>query len=75
MHDAGVRERLLADSSFPVKLAIELVIGVVMKITAEKTKRKDSFWAEIDFVAANIVMAIIADFMLTWLPAPTLSYM
>lgn len=29
---------------------------------------------EIDFVGANIGMAIIADFMLTWLPAPTLSY-
>jgi hypothetical protein len=29
---------------------------------------------ELDFVAANVVMAIIADFMLVWLPAPTLSY-
>lgn len=29
---------------------------------------------ELDFVAANLVMAIIADFMLVWLPAPTLSY-
>lgn len=27
-----------------------------------------------DFVFANTLMAIIADFMLTWLPAPTLSY-
>lgn len=29
---------------------------------------------EIDFVGANVVMAIIADFMLVWLPAPTMSY-
>lgn len=70
----GFRERLLADPSFPIKLAIECGIGVVTKVTAEKTKREDKFWAEIDFVGANVVMAIIADFMLTWLPAPTLSY-
>ena len=30
----GFRERLLADPSFPVKLSIEIGIGVVMKITA-----------------------------------------
>jgi uncharacterized membrane protein len=29
---------------------------------------------ELDFVAANVLMAIIADFMLVWLPAPTLTY-
>jgi hypothetical protein len=29
---------------------------------------------ELDFVAANVMMAIIADFMLVWLPAPTLSF-
>ena len=29
---------------------------------------------ELDFVAANVMMALIADFMLVWLPAPTLSY-
>lgn len=44
------------------------------QLTAEKTKREDNFAREIDFVAANVIMAIIADFMLTWLPAPTLSY-
>jgi len=71
----GFRERLLGDPSFPVKVAIECGIGVVTKVTAEKTKREDSFWSEIDFVGANVVMAIIADFMLTWIPAPTLSYM
>jgi hypothetical protein len=29
---------------------------------------------ELDFVAANVMMALIADFMLVWLPAPTLTY-
>jgi len=28
---------------------------------------------ELDFVAANVLMALIADFMLAWLPAPTLA--
>ncbi|EFJ52087.1 hypothetical protein VOLCADRAFT_79235 [Volvox carteri f. nagariensis] len=70
----GFRERLLADPSFFVKLGIEIGIGVVMKITAEYTKRKENFVREVDFVFANTLMAIIADFMLTWLPAPTLSY-
>ena len=29
---------------------------------------------ELDFVLANVLMALVADFMLVWLPAPTLSY-
>nr|QKY15094.1 RETICULATa-RELATEd chloroplastic-like isoform a (C2E21) [Polytomella parva] len=70
----GFRERLLADPSFPVKLAIELGIGVCMKIMAEYTKRQKNFVKEADFVFANTMMAIVADFMLTWIPAPTLSY-
>jgi len=69
----GMRERLLADPSFPVKMGIECGIGIFTKATAEKAKREDSFWNEIDFVAANVLMAIAADFMLTWLPAPTLA--
>lgn len=44
------------------------------QIMAERAKRADKFWAEIDFVGANVAMALIADFMLTWIPAPTLSF-
>eukprot|EP00878_Enallax_costatus_P011526 GHUV01012032.1.p1 GENE.GHUV01012032.1~~GHUV01012032.1.p1 ORF type:complete len:205 (+),score=54.90 GHUV01012032.1:447-1061(+) len=39
----GFRERLLADPSFLVKLAIEVGIGVCTKCTAEYTKRGDNF--------------------------------
>jgi hypothetical protein len=46
-------------------------IGICTKMTAEFTKRGPSFYSELDFVAANVLMAIIADFMLVWLPAPT----
>lgn len=70
---AGCRERLLGDPGFPVKLAIELGIGLTMKILAELNKRGDNFNQELDFVFANVVMALIADTMLVWLPAPRAS--
>jgi len=70
----GFRERLLADPGFLVKVAIECGIGVCTKVSAEYAKRgSEHFPKELDFVAANVLMAIIADFMLVWLPAPTLS--
>ncbi len=71
---AGFRERLLADPSFPTKILIECGIGFLTKMAAEKTKRGDDFGKEIDFVCANVTMTMIADFVLTWLPAPTLSF-
>lgn len=68
---AGFRSRLLADANFLIKVAIELGIGVAMKVTAEYAKRGDKFGQQLDFVFANIVMALVADWMLVWLPAPT----
>ena len=65
-----MRERLLGDPGFPVKLSIEVGIGITMKLLAEVSKRGDNFTSELDFVFANVVMAIIADTMLVWLPAP-----
>lgn len=72
MKIGGFRDRLLADESFIVKVAIELGIGLVCKLAAEKEKRRGAFKKEIDFVFANVIMALIADFMLVWLPAPSL---
>lgn len=69
----GFRERLLADPGFMVKVGIEVGIGVCTKATAEYTKRGEDFKSQLDFVLANVIMAIIADFMLVWLPAPTYS--
>ncbi|KAK9825953.1 hypothetical protein WJX74_000859 [Apatococcus lobatus] len=66
----GMRERLLGDPQFPAKVAIELGIGLTMKVTAEWNKRGKSFKKELDLVTANVIMALIADFMLVWLPAP-----
>jgi len=71
---AGFRERLLADPGFLFKVAVECGIGLCTKTAAEYTKRQENFWKQLDFVAANVIMAILADFMLVWLPAPTLVY-
>jgi hypothetical protein len=70
----GFRERLMADPSFFVKVGIECGIGIGTKCAAEAEKRKGRFSKELDFVTANVIMAIIADFMLVWLPAPTMSF-
>ncbi|EMS60740.1 hypothetical protein TRIUR3_07434 [Triticum urartu] len=40
---------------------------------AEYERRRENFVKELDFVIADVVMAIVADFMLVWLPAPTVS--
>ena len=64
----------MADPSFFVKLGIECGIGIGTKCAAEAEKRKGRFSKELDFVTANVIMAIIADFMLVWLPAPTMSF-
>lgn len=71
---AGFRQRLLADPSFLFKVGIECGIGIFTKTTAEYKKRDDAFWHELDFVFANILMAILADFCLVWLPAPTMKF-
>lgn len=71
MQFGGFRERLLADPGFLVKVAIEVGIGICTKTTAEYAKRGEQFESQLDFVFANICMALVADFMLVWLPAPT----
>ena len=44
------------------------------KATAELNKRGERFSSELDFVLANVIMALVADFCLVWLPAPTVSF-
>ncbi|KAJ4711576.1 protein RETICULATA-RELATED 4, chloroplastic-like [Melia azedarach] len=69
----GFKERLLADDLFLAKVAMECGVGIFTKTAAELEKRREKFTKELDFVFADVVMAIIADFMLVWLPAPTVS--
>lgn len=69
----GFKERLLADDLFLTKVAIECGVGIFTKTAAEWERRRKIFTKELDFVFVDVVMAIIADFMLVWLPAPTVS--
>ncbi|KAF3781275.1 RETICULATA-RELATED 4 protein [Nymphaea thermarum] len=69
----GFKERLLADDLFLAKVAMECGVGIFTKTAAEYERRREKFVKELDFVLADVVMAIIADFMLVWLPAPTVS--
>ena len=66
------RDTCCADHSRLVQLQVG--IGICTKSTAEFGKRGELFWVELDFVLANVIMALIADFMLVWLPAPTVSF-
>ncbi|GKB99883.1 reticulata-related 4, chloroplastic-like protein [Tanacetum coccineum] len=70
---SGFKERLLADDLFLTKVGIECGVGIFTKSAAELEKRRENFSKELDFVCADVIMAIIADFMLVWLPAPTVS--
>ncbi|KAF3330742.1 Protein RETICULATA-RELATED 4 [Carex littledalei] len=69
----GFKERLLADDLFLTKVGIECGVGIFTKTAAEYEKRKENFLKELDFVLADVIMALVADFMLVWLPAPTVS--
>ncbi|XP_020214769.1 protein RETICULATA-RELATED 4, chloroplastic isoform X2 [Cajanus cajan] len=70
---SGFRERLLADDLFLAKVAMECGVGVFTKTAAEYDRRRENFFKEIEIVFADVVMAIIADFMLVYLPAPTVA--
>ncbi|KAL2507110.1 hypothetical protein Fot_30757 [Forsythia ovata] len=69
----GFKERLLADDLFLAKVAMECGVGVFTKTAAEYERRKENFFNELEIVFADVVMAVIADFMLVYLPAPTVS--
>ncbi|XVF73602.1 hypothetical protein PTKIN_Ptkin12aG0215500 [Pterospermum kingtungense] len=73
LHFGGFRERLLADDLFLSKVAFECGVGIFTKSAAELEKRGERIMKELDFVFADVVMALVADFMLVWLPAPTVS--
>ncbi|CAA0805805.1 Protein of unknown function (DUF3411 [Striga hermonthica] len=73
MRFGGFKERLLADDLFLAKVGFECGVGVFTKTAAEYQRRKENFFNELEIVFADVVMAIIADFMLVYLPAPTVA--
>ena len=50
---------------------MQLGVGSFTKGSAEWAKRGEAFMEEMDFVCANVIMALLAGFMLVWLSAPT----
>ncbi|KAA6413600.1 MAG: hypothetical protein FRX49_13738 [Trebouxia sp. A1-2] len=66
----GMRERVLGDAAFLMKLGVEAGMGVITKLLAELHKRPVKFWGELDLVFANVVMSLLADVALIWIPAP-----
>ncbi|KAL3850140.1 hypothetical protein ACJIZ3_012022 [Penstemon smallii] len=73
MKFGGFKERLLADDLFLAKVGMECGVGIFTKTAAEYEKRRENFFNELEIVFADVVMAVIADFMLVYLPAPTVS--
>jgi len=69
----AMRNRFLADELFMLKIGIEEAIGIFGKLSAEYDKRRERFLPEADFVFANLVTALLADFALTALPAPSVA--
>ncbi|XP_015952769.1 protein RETICULATA-RELATED 4, chloroplastic [Arachis duranensis] len=69
----GFKERLLADDLFLAKVGMECGVGIFTKTAAEYDRRREKFFDELEIVFADVVMAILADFMLVYLPAPTVS--
>ncbi|XP_027122521.2 protein RETICULATA-RELATED 4, chloroplastic-like [Coffea arabica] len=73
MKFGGFKERLLADDLFLAKVIMECGVGMFTKTAAEYERRRENFFKELEIVFADVVMAVIADFMLVYLPAPTVS--
>lgn len=47
------------------------MVGIFGKLSAEYEARKDRFWIEKEFVGANLLSALLADFALVYFPAPS----
>ncbi|KAK8622216.1 hypothetical protein V6N13_097840 [Hibiscus sabdariffa] len=69
----GFKERLLADDLFFTKIGIECGVGIFTQCAAELEKRRERITKELDFAFSGVVLALVADFMLVWIPAPTVS--
>jgi Protein RETICULATA-related len=69
----GMRNRFLADRFFLLKIMIEEGMGIAGKLGAEYERRRENFFKEGEFVFANLITALLADFALVYLPAPSVA--
>ena len=68
----GLKDRAAYDSKFTTKLSVELCVGFVTQLIAEYAKRGSKTLLEIDFVIADLVMGLSANFFAVYLSAPVL---
>ena len=68
----GLKDRAAYDSKFTTKLSVELCVGFVTQLIAEYSKRGSKPLLEIDFVIADLVMGLSANFFAVYLSAPVL---
>lgn len=55
------------------KLAIEMVTGTIAQFLAEYQKRGKKFMEELDFVFADTLTCLFANFAAVWLSCPTVA--
>lgn len=67
----GFKERATYDPQFVTKLSIEMLVGFVTQMIAEVGKRGANSLAEVDFIVADLVMGLSANFAAVYLSAPT----
>jgi hypothetical protein len=68
----GFKDKASFDKKFVTKLSVELCVGFVTQLIAEFTKRGAQTMVEIDFVIANLIMGLFANFFSVYLTAPSL---
>ena len=61
---AYIRCRLLAEPRLPNILAIEIAVGCLATLAAEKAARGEKFFKELDFVLANQVLIVLTNIAL-----------
>jgi hypothetical protein len=66
----GLKERSAYDSKFTTKLSVELCVGFVTQLIAEYAKRGAQTMNEFDFVIADLIMGLSANFFAVYLSAP-----
>ncbi|MCC7441700.1 MAG: RETICULATA-related protein [Bdellovibrionales bacterium] len=71
----GLRNRILADPAFFMKLAVEQAIGVTTTIASYYTTRPgEEFWNSMDLITVDVVSVMFVDFALVYFLTPQLAH-
>ncbi|HTL11643.1 MAG TPA: RETICULATA-related protein [Bdellovibrionota bacterium] len=70
----GLRNRILADPSFFMKLIAEEAIGVTTTVAGYYTSDPDHFWNKADLMTVDVVSVMFVDFALVYFLTPQLAH-